>query len=388
MQIIEVDRKQWQREFLLFPTRLYRNDPSYIRPLDKDIEDVFNPKKNKLFQDGEACRWILQNDKGETIGTVAAFYNRRLALKDNEQPTGGMGFFHCINNQQAANLLFDTCRQWLAERGMEAMDGPINFGTRDRWWGCLVEGFTEPNYCMPYNYAYYRELFEAYGFQEYFRQYTYYRWLPDPLIPKVMDKALRIYHDPDYSFDHLRLSNLEKYAEDFRSIYNRAWAKHSGVEAMSQVQAMSIMRQLRPLMDPEIILFAYYKGEPVAFFIMLPEMNQIVKHLHGRLDWWGKLKFFWYRRVVGIRKIFGVVFGVVPEHQGKGVEAAIVYYYSTFAHQPGYRYKEMEMNWIGDFNPKMMRVAEDVGGRLYKTHITYRYLFDRSKPFKRMPVLS
>lgn len=387
MKVVEVNTKALRREFLEFPVRLYKNDPSYIRPLDKDIEDVFDPSKNKLFREGDACRWILQDAQGQTIGCVAAFYNEKLAVKDNEQPTGGMGFFHCINNQEAANLLFDTCKQWLQARGMEAMDGPINFGTRDRWWGCLVDGFTEPNYCMPYNYPYYRELFENYGFREYFKQFTYYRWIPDPLKPKVHEKAKRIYDDPRYTFDHMRLSKLEKYAEDFRTIYNKAWAKHSGVEPMTADQALGIMKRLKPILDPEIILYAYYDGEPVAFFIMLPEMNQIVKHLNGKLDWWGKLEFLWYRRVVGINKLFGVVFGVVPEHQGKGVESAIVYYYSTMAHTPGYRYKEMEMNWIGDFNPKMMRVAEDVGGRIYKTHITYRYLFDRQKPFKRYPII-
>jgi len=387
MKVVEVNNKALRKEFLEFPVRLYKNDPSYIRPLDKDIEEVFDPTKNKLFQGGDACRWILQDEQGQTIGCVAAFYNEKLAMKDNEQPTGGMGFFHCINHQEAANLLFDTCKQWLQARGMEAMDGPINFGTRDRWWGCLVEGFTEPNYCMPYNYPYYRELFENYGFREYFKQYTYYRWIPDPLKPKVLEKAKRIYEDPRYTFDHMRLSKLEKYAEDFRTIYNKAWSKHHGVEPMTAQTALNIMKKLKPILDPEIILYAYYDGEPVAFFIMLPEMNQIVKHLNGKLDWWGKLKFLWYRRVVGVKKLFGVVFGVVPEHQGKGVESAIVYYYSTMAHTPGYRYKEMEMNWIGDFNPKMMRVAEDVGGHIYKTHITYRYLFDRQKPFKRYPII-
>ncbi|WP_038030443.1 hypothetical protein [Thermonema rossianum] len=387
MKVVEVNNKALRKEFLEFPVRLYKNDPAYIRPLDKDIEEVFDPTKNKLFRGGDACRWILQDAQGQTIGCVAAFYNEKLAMKDNEQPTGGMGFFHCINDQAAANLLFDTCKAWLQARGMEAMDGPINFGTRDRWWGCLVDGFTEPNYCMPYNYPYYRTLFENYGFQTYFKQYTYYRWIPDPLKPKVHEKAKKIYDDPRYTFDHMRLSKLEKYAEDFRTIYNKAWVKHSGVEPMTTEQALTIMKKLKPILDPEIILYAYYDGEPVAFFIMLPEMNQIVKHLNGQLNWWGKLKFLWYRRVVGVKKLFGVVFGVVPEHQGKGVESAIVYYYSTMAHKPGYRYKEMEMNWIGDFNPKMMRVAEDVGGRLYKTHITYRYLFDRQKPFKRYPVI-
>ena len=223
-------------------------------------------KTNKLLRQGKCIRWILQNTEGLTIGRVAAFINRKTVNKDNDQPTGGMGFFECINDQEAANMLFDACKAWLAENEMEAMDGPINFGDRDKWWGCLVDGFYEPNYCMPYNFGYYKELFEGYGFKEYFKQYTYARKVQGALIPKVQEKSQRIHNDPNYSFDHLRKANIEKYAEDFRTIYNKAWGSHGGVSKMAKAQAMVIMKKIKPIMDPEIILFAYHKGEPIAFF--------------------------------------------------------------------------------------------------------------------------
>ena len=163
MKIIEVKTPPQKREFLMVPVRLYANEPNWIRPLDKDVENVFSPDKNKTFKNGECIRWLLQNEQGETIGRVAAFVNNKTVSKGNDQPTGGMGFFECINNQTAAFLLFDSCKKWLQLKGMEAMDGPINFGSRDRWWGLLVDGYEkEPNYQCNYNFPYYKDFFEAY----------------------------------------------------------------------------------------------------------------------------------------------------------------------------------------------------------------------------------
>src|SRR5690606_14418537 len=133
------------------------------------IEGIFDPEVNKYFRHGVCTRWILVNDKKETIGRVAAFINKKTA-KATDYVTGGMGFFECVDDREAAFKLFDTCKSWLEEQGMEAMDGPINVGERHNWWGLLVDGFIDPNYCMPYNFHYYKKLFEAYGFKVYFEQ--------------------------------------------------------------------------------------------------------------------------------------------------------------------------------------------------------------------------
>jgi GNAT superfamily N-acetyltransferase len=387
MQIIEVkDNKNLAKEFLQLPVRLYKNDKNWIRPLDNDIEDIFNPRKNKYFRHGECTRWILQDDKGATIGRVAAFIDRKTA-KTYDQPTGGMGFFECIDDKEAAFILFDICKKWLEERGMEAMDGPINFGDRDRWWGLLIDGFTEPNYGMFYHFPYYRALFEAYGFKLYFNQYTYARPVMKELSEKIADKADRIARNPSYSFSHLKVKELERYAEDFRTIYNKAWVKHKGVKEMPKAQAMTIMNKMKPVLDEEIVWFAYYDNEPVGFFIMLPELNQIFKHVNGKLDLIGKIKFVWHKWRGSCKKMFGVAFGIVPEHQGKGLEGAIVMAAAKKVQKSNFRYKDFEMNWIGDFNPKMMHVAESVGGDICKTHATFRKLFDETKPFKRAEII-
>lgn len=387
MQLIEVNTPELAQDFIMVLVQLYKNDPNFIRPLDKDINAVFDPKKNKLLRTGEAVRWLLKDDKGNYIGRVAAFINTKTA-KTFEQPTGGIGFFDCVNDQNAANMLFDTCKNWLQERGMEAMDGPINFGERDKWWGVLVDGFYPPNYGMHYNFPYYQQLFKTYGFQLYFKQFTYHRRIEDPLPHEFHLKANRILSEPKYRFCHLDKKQLNKFAEDFRTVYNKGWAKHEGVKPMSEAQAQNIMKTMRPVLDERIMWFAYYEDHPIGFFIALPELNQIFKYVNGKLDWWGKLKFVYHRWRGACKTMYGIVFGITPEHQGRGVEAAMVTAAAQLVqNNASIPYQDIQMNWIGDFNPKMMRVVEQVGSRIYKTHHTYRYLFDRTKEFTRARIL-
>lgn len=388
MQVFEVKDKYTEKEFIQLAVKLYKDEKNWIRPLDKDIKAVFDPAKNKNFRNGEAVRWILR-DNGRTVGRIAAFINKKTA-GSYDQPTGGMGFFECINNQRAAFKLFDTCKVWLEERGMEAVDGPINFGDRNNWWGLLVDGFHEPNYQMPYNFGYYKDLFEAYGFQVYFKQYTYQRPMGSEVdfAPRLYEKAELTINNKDYEFRHIRKGEYDKAHEYFHEVYNKAWAGHSGVKPMSMQQAGATFKMLKPVADVRLLWFAFYKGEPVAFFISIPELNQLYKHLNGQWNLWSKLKFLYLLKTGSCHKSLGIVFGVVPEHQKKGVEGALVVsYVKKLAWKKGFQYTDLEMNWIGDFNPKMMRVVEQIGGKIFKTHITYRKLFDETKEFKRAPIL-
>lgn len=385
MKLIEVNDKATEKAFIQLPVELYKNEKNYIRPLDKDIKAVFDPEKNKNYRNGEAIRWILQDDSGKVIGRIAAFYDKKTSKK-NDQPTGGIGFFECINDQEAADLLFDTGKAWLEGKGMEAMDGPINFGDRNSWWGLLVDGFHEPNYQMPYNFGYYKELFENYGWQLYFNQYTYQR----PMGAEV-DFSERFYQkanlnidNPDYEYRHITKREYPIVHQYFREVYNNAWAGHGGVKEMPEKAAKLLFKQMKPIADIKLLWFAFYKGKPVAFFISMPELNQLYKHLNGQWNLISKLKFLYYLKTKACHKALGVVFGVVKEHQRKGIEGALVVsYVRKMAWKKGFQYSDLEMNWIGDFNPKMMRIAEQLDSKIYKTHITYRYLFDRTKKFER-----
>jgi GNAT superfamily N-acetyltransferase len=389
MQIHEVNTAFEAREFLLLPVSLYKNEPAWIRPLDKDVEAVFDKNKNKTFRHGECIRWILKDDKGTTIGRVAAFIDQKTMNKANDQPTGGIGFFECINDQQAAFALFDKAKQWLKEKGMEAMDGPINFGSRDRWWGLLIEGFDrQPNYQCNYNFQYYKDFFEAYGFQIYFYQFTFGRPFQGRIDDRFLEKYEIVTKDKNYRFEYLKKKDWKTLPEKIMLVYNKAWAKRGETPELTIQQANNLVKQMEPIMDEKLIWFGYYEDEPIAFFLSLPEVNQIFKYLNGKLDWLGKLKFVWYRWTKPTKKAFGVLFGVVPEYQGKGIDGAIVEEFRKMAHAPGFAYDQYEMNWIGDFNPKMIRVVEQVTRQIVKRHVTYRKLFDESKPFKRMPIVN
>ncbi|MFM8912867.1 MAG: hypothetical protein ACKOE6_08140, partial [Flammeovirgaceae bacterium] len=296
MTMQEVVSPADKKEFLQFPLSIYAGFPAWIRPLNQDIESVFDPAKNKTFKHGECTRWLLKNSQGVTIGRIAAFVNQKNALKGNDQPTGGVGLFECVEDKAAAFFMFDHCKQWLQQRGMEAMDGPINFGARDRWWGLLVDGFQrEPNYQCNYNPPYYKEFFEAYGFKEYFKQLTFARRIAEPLSPRLAEKAALIAKQPGYEFRHLRKDEIGKLGELLRSVYNKAWANHAENPEITSQQAALIVKQMKPILDEKLLYFGFYKGEPISFFLSLPEINQIFKHVNGKLDWLGKLKFVWYQ---------------------------------------------------------------------------------------------
>lgn len=386
MQLKEVgEDKSLHRIFLQFPVRLYASDANWIRPLDNDVANVFDSKKNGHFKQGEAIRWVLFDDAGVAIGRVAAFYEQ----SKDEVPVGGMGFFECIEDEKAAFLLFDACKAWLVSKGMQGMDGPINFGERDSFWGLMVKGWEyEPTYKMPWTKPYYIDFFEKYGFRDYFQQYVYVSSITGANVtPAIEEKANRIYQNPDYVFRHIEKSNLPKYAEDFKVIFNAAWAKFPGVKEMSSEQAQRLVKTMKPIIDEQLLWFAYTQtGDPVAFFIVIPDLNQIIKHLNGRLNWWGMIKFLLLKMRGALTRACGVIFGVVPDHQGKGVESAIALRFRTAAREnPFYPYETMDMNWVGDFNPKMLRFVSQLGATNEKTYITYRLFFNPDQPFSRCP---
>ena len=382
MNIIEVNSKKDKKDFIQIACSIYKNEENWIRPLDKDINSVFDPKTNKAFRKGDVKRWLLKNNN-ETIGRIAAFYSSK---NDKEKlRVGGCGFFECIDDKEAAKMLFDTAKNWLEKNGYNSMDGPINFGERDKWWGCLVEGFDiDPNYLQNYGKTYYQKLFENYGFQLLFRQLTFLKKVRTPLSEKLSLKAERALRDPNYNFKTLEKRNIQRYIRDFTKIYNDAWSKYPGVSKLELSQAKLLFAQLKPILDEKILWFAYHNNDPVGFFISIPEMNQIFKHVNGKLDLFGKLKTFYHLKIKkSCKKMVGLVFGIVPKHQGKGVDGALIMA-SRETIQEKLAYEDLELNWIPDFNKSMIRVAEQVQVKLGKIHHTYRYNFDKSIPVERI----
>ncbi len=386
MELLEVVDRPTEREWLQVPWSIYRDDPNWIPHLKQDIEKVFDPRRNKLLKDGQAIRWVLRDDQGKAIGRIAAFIDPRTA-RTERQPTGGMGFFECANDQRAADALLDAARDRLKAWGMEAMDGPINLGERNMFWGLLIENFTDPPiYGANYNPPYYRELLERYGFQLYYKQLFFRMSAIDPVPAIFHRKYQQFADDPDLTVRDVRGMSMERIAEDFRTVLNAAWVDHEGFKPMSAETALRAIRAMKPVMDPHIVVFVYHKERPIAFFVNLPELNQIFRHIQGDLNGVGKLKFLWHKWRGTAKSMTGIVFGVAKDWQGKGVEGVMIVHLSKWLMRTG-RYRDTVLTWIGDFNPRMLKVCENLGAMNYRTMATYRYLFDRSLPFERHPII-
>jgi GNAT superfamily N-acetyltransferase len=382
MRIIEVNDQATARDFLKVPKQLYRKDKNWICPLDAEIEGIFNPKNNICFSTGEAIRWILLDDRDNLIGRIAAFYDTR---KTNhfDYPTGGAGFFECIDAQEAANILFDTAKNWLLSKGMQAMQAPINFGENYNYWGLLIEGFLPQGYGMPYNFPYYRQLFENYGFRNFFEQLSFHKDLEEKFPERLVKFALYMEQRPGYSFEHFSFRNIEKYVDDFVYAYNAIWEKfHDNYTPLKHDEIRKLVEEARLVIDEEFIWFAYDKGKPAGLLVVFPDINQILKKLkNGKLNFFNKLKFYYYRkRAITRTRVF--IAGVLPEYQNSGIIGALFYQLvRVLERRP--KHKQIELSWVGDYNPKMLGIYDKIGGKLAKRHVTYMYLFDPKASFRR-----
>ncbi len=388
MQVTEVKTSLEKIDFLRFPKELYRKDPFWVCPLDSEVESVFDPLRNPAFRHGEATRWILKDDNKRTIGRIAAFIDN-IRSKAYNQPTGGVGYFEVIEDKEVAFLLFDTAKEWLASRGMEAMDGPINFGENDVNWGLLVEGFMQQGFGMPYNKNYYRDYFEEYGFLKYFEQYSYHRTVRGAdnkieMFPARMVKIAEwLSKRPGYSFRHFEMSNRKKYINDIVEIYNATWSVFKeDFTPLDPTFLEESIKKTKPFLDEELVWFAYFNDKPIAFFILYPDLNQIIKYFNGRMHLWNMLRFAWYRMIHKMTRIRAVVGGVNPSHQNSGIESTIfLQVYQVLKRKKWY--KELELSWVGDYNPKMIAIYEALGAQKAKTHFTYRFMINKNLPFVR-----
>lgn len=372
MNINEVKNKADKKAFLDVARILYKGDNTWVCPLDNDIEAVFDPAKNNFHQHGKVTRWILTDNTGALIGRVAAFINEKKAYH-YDQPTGGMGFFECVDDKGAAFLLFDTAKQWLQANGMQAMDGPINFGENDNFWGLLVEGFTHPSYGMNYNPPYYKAFFEEYGFITQYEQITNHLNVHKPFSERFTKIANWVIKKPGYSFEHFKATEIEKFTADFIEIYNDAWQDFENFVPISQATILESFEKMKAIMDERLIWFAYVNNEPASFIVILPDANQMIKPLNGKLNLWGKLTFL-YRRWKGVSRMRAIVMGTKKKYQNHGLESAIFIKLKEYV-LPLKQYDELELSWVGDFNEKMIAMHAAVGATFGKRHLTMRYKF-------------
>ncbi len=383
----EVLSKNDRREFLDLPKRLFAGHPNFVSPLDSDIENTFDPAKNPLFKNGSAIRFITLDEKGKTVGRAAAFIDNR-TVKTFDCPTGGMGFFDCTEDQKTAFQLFETCQNWLAERGIEAMNGPINFGENHRFWGLCRSGESPPVFGQFYHPNYYHDFFENYGFCEYFNQEFMRADITNfDFLERVLPGYETLMMDKNFSCKHIGEIGEAKFTTDFCEVYNRAWVIHTHFTPMKTERFSSLLKKLRPIFDNELFWVAYHSDEPIGIYLMLRDLNPFLKKSNdGRL---GILQKIWLKiwlATSGCRRIYALVFGIVPEFQHQGI-GNLLMVTSARCIIPQRKYDTLEIAWVGDFNPKMMRLMGLLNTKKERLYTTYRFVFDRGKVVVRAPMI-
>ncbi|MCC7298823.1 MAG: GNAT family N-acetyltransferase [Bacteroidia bacterium] len=366
MEIVEVKNQQDIKRFHDVQDFIYRNDAIFIKPIIQDVEDTFDRNTNVAYAEGDAVRFLLM-DGSNVIGRCAAFYRNKA-----EGKMGGMGYFECIDNKEAAFKLFDTCRDWLQKQGCTYMDGPVNFGDRDTFWGLLVENSTYPSYRENYQPAYYRAFFEEYGFEKIIEQSTSEITEAEFNFERFSKLASRVMQNEKYQFVILDWSKMNQFAKDFMQIYNEAWSHHEDFKPLTMEAVMKRLKQIKPVLDPNFAIFAYAEGRPIGFYISMLEVNQVFKNFNGKLNLWNKLKFLMNRSK--INKVRGIIFGVVPDFQNLGIETGMIMkFHEGYTNSPNI--KVAELAWIGDFNGKMLSMLKSLGSYTTKVHYTYRKIF-------------
>jgi len=391
--MLEAINRATIRDFHRVPHTVYAHMPPWISPLEAETEGIFSPAKTPFFSHGEAVRWVLYDTTGAPIGRIAAFVNREKILSGGLR-IGGCGFFECPENEAAATYLFDTARTWLLDRGVEAMDGPINFGENDRFWGLLVEGFEQaPFVGMPYHPPYYERLFRAYGFETYYEQFSYNLDLTRALDPRMEAVAARALARPHISIQYATRHKLAAFLAHVKTIYNDAWQHHENFTPITDAQLQAMANEMRHILIDTLMPFVFVGGEPAGFIIALPDLNQVFRPLKGKFPLWKQLVFLWrsrnqmawYRNKGIITRGRGIIAGIRPQYRRLGLDAAMISATADATRALGIQ--AIDISWIGSFNPKMRSFSEAICGPPVRKHATLRYVFDRTKPFVPAPAI-
>jgi hypothetical protein len=373
MKIIEVLSRNDQKEFLKIPHRVYKDDPNWVCPLNPEVEAIFDPKKNNFHSHGEITRWIITDDQGIGMGRIAAFINQKKAF-GHELPTGGMGFYECVQDLDISNTLFNTATNWLKSKGMMAAEAPINFGENDSFWGLLIEGFTAPFLGMNYNPPYYQSFFENYGFVKSYDQISNTLYHKRPFPERFTKIAEWVSKKPGYTFEHLHRNQFSKFAADFKEIYNDAWKNFDHFVPVTDATILETFQKMEPIMDEKLIWFAYVNGEPASFVIIIPDANVWIKSLKGNMNLWGKIQFVWNRYTIKPKRMRAIVMGTKTAYQKHGLESVLFIKLGEYV-LPKNQYEELELSWVGDFNEKMIALHAAMNTDFGKRHRTYCYTF-------------
>ncbi len=369
-QIQAVNTPAAHELFLDVPMRVYANDPYWVPPLRQEVAKQFAPE-NPFFQYGKLQRFIAVSEvdnEPQVVGRIVAAVNQRLIEREGQ--VGLFGFFECIADFAIAQALFNTACQWLREQGMSVARGPIDLSTHNN---CLflVDGFDSPPMVMTaYNPPYYPEFLEQDGWHKAKDAYAYDFRLDKPL-PAEFEKAYRIACKSGISFRPIRTKG-EGFEQDALSIYhllNSTFSNNWSFTPRTEAEFLEEAKALQSLIDPDVFPIAEHDGKMVGLWMGLPDYNIPLKHVSGKLNWLGIVKFLWYRRQIDQGRVIAVC--SLPEYRRKMVPLALIYLGMQGGIRKGKPYKRAELSWVYEDNFPSRKLIEAAGGTIYKTYRIY-----------------
>jgi hypothetical protein len=372
IEIIPVTTAAHQEIFLTVPAEVYANDPHWVQPLRSDVEKEFSPDY-PFFQYGRVQQFIaVRQTDGKGVGRIVAIVNPRLIDREGKS-VGLFGFFECINEFSIASALLKIAGDWLRDQGMTEVRGPINFSTQNSCF-FLVDGFdSPPMVMMPYNPAYYPDFMVRDGWQKAKDAYAYNLPLDQPLSPEF-EKGYRIACKSGVTFRPIRTKG-DEFTQDAISLYKlytKAFSDNWSSTPRTQEEFLEQAKSLQSLVDPDVFPIAEYNGEMIGVFMSLPDYNIALKHVNGKLNWLGILKFLWYRRQIDQGRVFAIA--SLPEFRRKLVPLGLIYLGLQGGIQKGKPYKRAELSWVYEDNDPSRKLIEASGGVIYKTYRIYEKL--------------
>jgi GNAT superfamily N-acetyltransferase len=363
IEIKKVETKSDLNTFIKCQWNFYKNDPNWVPPLLMERKTLLNKDKNPFFKTAEADYFIAYKGN-EIVGRIAAIKND-IHLKYHQDQTGFFGFFECINEQKVANALFDTAKNWLKERGLVTMRGPANPSSNDEY-AMLYKGFDDtPRLLMTYNPKYYNDLCENYGMVKAKDLLAYklenHKVMASEKLKRVQNLAKDRYR---LKITQLDMKNFKKELEKVKIVYNKAWAPNWGFVPMSDEQIDAMAKDLKPLVEPSLVLFGEIDNQLVGFALVMLDYNQIFKNMNGRLFPINFLKLYTQKKKIKWARI--ITLGLIPEHQKKGLDSVFYWEIVNRAHAIGIDLGEA--SWILEDNDMMNRGAVVMGGDPYKTY--------------------
>jgi GNAT superfamily N-acetyltransferase len=369
LEIRPVADRRDMRRFIALPSTLYRNEPRWIAPLNMDMRKRLDREHNPFFDHAEA-EYLMAWRDGQPVGRISAHIDHRLNEFQNNR-WGLFGFFECEDSRETADALLGAAEAWLAQRNCDRMVGPMDFTTNDEV-GLMIEGYERrPIILSSWHHPYYRELIEGYGFE---KAVDWLMWsLHISGRSRVRDGIWRMAEKVESEHGivcrPMRKRDLDNEITRFLEVYNAAWERNWAAVPLTEAEVRHYAASLKPVLDENWAYLAERvdTGEVVGAALTLPDYNQVLAHLDGRLLPFGWAKALYYRRKIDAVRVFAL--GVKPEYQHTGVAAR--FYQLHFEAAERTPQKGGEMGYILETNRPMNRAMAGMGGEIVRRFRVY-----------------